>query len=249
MIKVVIIGLGNVAFHLIKAIEDNNSIDLVQVFSRSKNNLLTTVNSSKITNSITDLKEADLYIISVSDKAIEEVSNQILFSNKLVVHTSGAMDFNVIHPKNKRGVFYPLQTFSKNKAISMSEVPFCIETEYEEDYKLVEKLATSLSPLVYKINGAQRKSLHISAVFVSNFVNHMYQIAHSLCEKNNVPFAILHPLIEETAHKIKTLSPVESQTGPAIRFDEQTIEKHLKAIENPIYKELYQKITSSIQNV
>lgn len=249
MIKVVILGSGNVASHLIKAMEANDTINLVQVFTRSKKSLENIIDSSKITTSFADLKEADLYVISVSDKAIEEVSNQIPFTNKLVVHTSGTMDFRVMNPKNKRGVFYPLQTFSKSKKVDMKSVPFCLETEHEEDFKIVENLAKSLSNMVYAINGEQRKSLHISAVFVSNFANHMYQIGNALCEENNVPFAILQPLIKETANKIKTLTPKEAQTGPAIRFDEPTIEKHLKALENPIYKELYQKITLSIQNV
>jgi predicted short-subunit dehydrogenase-like oxidoreductase (DUF2520 family) len=249
MIKVVILGSGNVASHLIKAMEANDAIDLVQVFARSKKSLENLIDSSKITTSFADLKEADVYVISVSDKAIEEVSNQIPFTDKLVVHTSGTVDFRVMHPKNKRGVFYPLQTFSKSKEVDMKSVPFCLEAENIEDYKTVENLAKSLSNSVYAINGEQRKSLHISAVFVSNFANHMYQIGNALCEENNVPFAILQPLIEETANKIKTLTPTEAQTGPAIRNDEPTIQKHLEALEKPIYKELYQKITLSIQNV
>jgi predicted short-subunit dehydrogenase-like oxidoreductase (DUF2520 family) len=249
MIKVVLLGSGNVASHLIKAMEANDAIDLVQVFARSKKSIENLINSSKITTSFADLKEADVYVISVSDKAIEEVSNQIPFTDKLVVHTSGTMGFDVINPKNKRGVFYPLQTFSKSKEVDMKSVPFCLETENEDDYKTIENLAKSLSNSVYKIDGEQRKSLHISAVFVSNFTNHMYQIGNALCEENNVPFAILQPLIEETANKIKTLTPTEAQTGPAIRNDEPTIQKHLEALENPIYKELYHKITLSIQNV
>jgi len=249
MIKVVLLGSGNVASHLIKSMEDNANIDLIQVFARSKKSLENVIDSNKITTSFSDLKEADVYVISVSDKAIEEVSNQIPFTDKLVVHTSGTMDFRIMHPKNKRGVFYPLQTFSKNKDINMKVVPFCLETENIDDFTTLENLAKELSNSVYKINGEQRKSLHISAVFVSNFVNHLYQIGNALCEENKVPFAILHPLIEETANKIKTLSPSEAQTGPAIRHDEPTIEKHLDALENPIYKELYRQLTLSIQNV
>ena len=249
MIKVVLLGSGNVASHLIKVMEANAAIDLVQVYARSKKSLENIIDSNKVTTSFTALKEADVYVLSVSDKAIEDVSNQIPFTHKLVVHTSGTMGFDVINPKNKRGVFYPLQTFSKSKEVEMKSVPFCLETENVEDYKTIENLAKSLSNSVYAINGEQRKSLHISAVFVSNFANHMYQIGNALCEENNVPFAILQPLIEETANKIKTLTPTEAQTGPAIRKDEPTIQKHLEALENPIYKELYQKITLSIQNV
>lgn len=249
MIKIVLLGSGNVASHLIKAMEANDAIDLIQVYARSKKSLVNLIESSKITTSFADLKEADVYVISVSDKAIEEVSNQIPFTDKLVVHTSGTMDFRVMHPKNKRGVFYPLQTFSKSKKNDIKSVPFCLETENVEDYKTIENLAKSLSNSVYAINGEQRKSLHISAVFVSNFVNHMYQIGNALCEENKVPFAILQPLIEETANKIKMLSPTEAQTGPAIRNDEPTIQKHLETLKNPTHKELYRQLTLSIQNV
>lgn len=249
MIKVILLGSGNVASHLIQAMEANDAIDLIQVYARSKKSLENVMDSSKIVTSFAALKEADVYVISVSDKAIEEVSNQIPFTNQLVVHTSGTMDFRVMHPKNKRGVFYPLQTFSKSKEVDMKQVPFCLETEKDEDFKIVENLAKNLSNSVYKIDGEQRKSLHISAVFVSNFVNHMYQIGNALCAENNVPFAILQPLIKETAHKIKTLSPIEAQTGPAIRHDEPTIEKHLEALENPVYREIYRQLTLSIQNV
>lgn len=249
MIKVVILGSGNVAFHLIKTMENNAFIDLIQVFARSKNTLENIVDSHKITNSFDALKEADAYIISVSDKAIAEVSNQIPFTNKLVVHTSGTMVFEVLNSNHRRGVFYPLQTFSKSKEVDIKSVPFCLETEHEEDYNLVENVAKSLSNSVYKINGEQRKSLHISAVFVSNFVNHLYQIGNTLCEQNNVPFSILQPLIEETANKIKTLNPTEAQTGPASRNDEQTIQKHLEALTNPTHKEIYKLLTNAIQNV
>tara|TARA_B110000503_G_C7161504_1_gene419868 strand:+ start:24 stop:782 length:759 start_codon:yes stop_codon:yes gene_type:complete len=248
MIKVVLIGSGNVASHLIQSLKNNNSIDLVQVYTRSKKSLENKIDSTKITTEFSSLKEADIYIIAVSDKVIEDVSNQIPFSNKLVVHTSGTMDYKIMNPKNKRGVFYPLQTFSKNKEIHMQSVPFCLETENEEDYNVLEILAKNLSKLVYKIDGKQRKSLHISAVFVSNFVNHIYHIGHELCKKNNVPFAILQPLIEETANKIKTLTPLQAQTGPAIRNDENIIEQHLEALQNTTYKDLYQKLTLSIQH-
>ncbi|HBK84037.1 MAG TPA: DUF2520 domain-containing protein [Flavobacterium sp.] len=249
MIKVIIIGSGNVASHLIKAMEAQDTIDLVQVFARKKESLENIIDSTKIITLMTDLKEAAIYILAVSDTTIETVSNQIPFENKLVVHTSGSVDFREMNPKNKRGVFYPLQTFSKNKAITFTGVPFCLETEHEEDFETLENLAKKLSSLTYKINGTQRKSLHISAVFVSNFVNHLYQIAHELCNENQVPFNILLPLIEETAQKIKTLSPIDAQTGPAIRHDKLTIEKHLNAIENPIYKKIYQQLTQSIQHV
>ncbi|OGS74999.1 MAG: hypothetical protein A3G95_05235, partial [Flavobacteria bacterium RIFCSPLOWO2_12_FULL_31_7] len=193
--------------------------------------------------------EADIYIICVTDNAISDVSNQLPFENRLVVHTSGSTDFDVLDAKNKRGVFYPLQTFSKNKTVDFSEIPICLETENASDYLIVEKLAKSISNSVYKIDGKQRKAIHVSAVFACNFVNHLYEIGNEICVENNIPFEILQPLIEETAQKIKTLSPKDAQTGPAVRNDSKTIEKHIDFLTDENQKEIYKILTKSIQNV
>jgi predicted short-subunit dehydrogenase-like oxidoreductase (DUF2520 family) len=203
----------------------------------------------KITDDYQKITEADVYIIAVSDDAIAEVAAQLPFNNRLVVHTSGSSDISVLQDNNKKGVFYPLQTFTKGKAIDFAEIPICIEVQHEEDYQLLEKLGHSISQKVVSITSEQRKSLHVAAVFVCNFVNHMYHMGHEICEKNDIPFEVLHPLIQETAHKIMTLSPEEAQTGPAVRHDSKTIEKHLDFIENTEYKTIYQLLTQSIQHV
>ena len=139
-----------------------------------------------------------------------------------------------------------MQSFTKDKSVDFNSVPFCLETKNSEDFNLLEALAKSIGEKTYKINSEQRKKLHVAAVFVNNFTNHMYKIANDICEKNNVPFEILYPLIEETAKKIQSISPIDAQTGPAKRNDEQTIKNHLENL-NLQQQEIYKLITKSIQ--
>lgn len=245
MIKVILLGSGNVATHLFQAFSKANGIEVVQVFSRTVSKDFP---ETLQTSDYKEIKAADVYIICVSDSAISSVSSQLSFENRLVVHTSGSTDINVLDSKTRKGVFYPLQTFTKNKSVDFSQIPICIETEVPSDFEIIEKLAKSVSNSVYLINGNQRKALHVSAVFVCNFTNHLYTIGNTICEENNIPFEILQPLIEETAKKIKSLSPSESQTGPAVRNDQKTIEKHIDFLTNENQKEIYKILTKSIQN-
>lgn len=248
MIKVVLIGSGNVAHHLIQAFAKSKKVDIIQVFARQKESVAPLFDSNKITDNYNDLAEADLYIIAVSDDAIAKVSSQLPFLNRLVVHTSGTVSLDSLDPKNRKGIFYPLQTFSKNKAVDFSQIPICIESDNETDCKFLERTAKTVSDKVYEINSVQRKSLHISAVFVNNFVNHLYQIGNEICIENELPFEILKPLILETANKVMTLSPEEAQTGPAKRNDNQTIQAHLNALTDENQKIIYKILTQSIQN-
>ena len=229
MISVAIIGKGNVSHHLFKAFSKAKGIDVSQINSRKLKNI----------------PKVDIVIIAVSDDAISEVSSNI--NDKLIVHTSGSVSLNSLKNKGNKGVFYPLQSFSKDKNVDFNTIPFCLEAENEKDLKLLKKLAKSIGKKVYKVNSEQRKSLHVSAVFVNNFVNHLYKIGSDICNKQNVPFEILHPLIEETASKIAKLSPEEAQTGPAKRNDLQTIQKHIEMLTKE-QQEIYQLITKSIQN-
>jgi predicted short-subunit dehydrogenase-like oxidoreductase (DUF2520 family) len=249
MIKVVIIGSGNVAQHIIKVMQTAVNINLVQVFARNKNSVNHLITEDKTTSDYNDIKEADVYIISVNDNVINEVSSQLPFKNKLVVHTSGSSELSVLDAKNRKGVFYPLQTFSKDKEIDFTSIPLCLEAENDEDFKMLENLAQLISENVFAISSEQRKSLHVAAVFVCNFVNHMYTIGNKICKEHNVPFEILQPLIIETANKITSLKPEEAQTGPALRNDTKTINKHLEFLQDSNYQELYKLLTQSIQNV
>lgn len=246
MIRIVIIGSGNVAQHLLSAFKKSTDLEVIQVFSRKKDLDATLISPEKVTDDISTIKDADLYIISVSDNAITEVSENLPFSNKLVIHTSGTTSIDVLNNKNRKGVFYPLQTFTKGKEVNFKEIPICLEAQNEEDYKLLQKVANSISEKAIKITSEQRKAIHVSAVFVCNFVNHLYQIGNEICLQNNIPFEILQPLIEETANKIKSLSPIDAQTGPAKRNDTETINAHLNFLSNETQKEIYKLLTKSI---
>ena len=246
MVSVVLIGSGNVAQHLIAAFLQSDDVELVQVFSRKKEEVAHLLPNEKITADFSTLKQADVYVIAVSDNAIAEVSSKIPFENSLVVHTSGSMPLAILDRKNRRGVFYPLQTFTKNKAINFKEIPICLESEHETDFILLEKLSKSISTVVYPISSEQRKALHVAAVFVCNFVNHLYELGSLICVENQLPFSILQPLIQETANKISTLSPAEAQTGPAKRNDTQTINAHLAFLSDDNQKKIYKLLTKSI---
>ncbi|MBF4467380.1 Rossmann-like and DUF2520 domain-containing protein [Flavobacterium sp. LC2016-12] len=248
MIQITIIGSGNVAQHLIKAFSKSEAVEIAQVFSRKKEKLSSLIEFDKIVSNYENLKEADLYIIAVTDNAIAEVSQQLPFNNQLVVHTSGTASIETLDDKNRKGVFYPLQTFSKNKEIDFSIIPICLEADNTFDFRVLETVAKSISKAVFPINSEQRKALHVAAVFVNNFTNHLYQIGQEICEENQVSFDILKPLIQETAEKIKTLEPIDAQTGPAKRNDSSTIEAHLEYLTNENQKNIYKILTQSIQH-
>ncbi|GEP50957.1 hypothetical protein FNO01nite_16290 [Flavobacterium noncentrifugens] len=244
MIKIAIIGSGNVAQHLISAFTESDRTEVVQVFSRSNFES----DTIPVVHNLNELAAADLYIIAVSDDAIAEVSSQLPFENRLVAHTSGSVSIDALNAKNSKAVFYPLQTFSKNKATDFKVIPICIETESGSDFDLVQKTAKSISEKVFSISSEQRKSIHVSAVFVNNFVNHLYKIGNDICNEHGLPFEILQPLIRETSEKIMTLSPKDAQTGPAKRNDLQTINAHLDFLSDENQRNIYKILTQSIQN-
>nr|BFF36975.1 DUF2520 domain-containing protein [Tenacibaculum mesophilum] len=246
MIKVAIIGGGNVATHLANAFSKTNEVSLVQMYARNIEQIEHLKEVTPITNSIELLTEADVYIIAVSDDAIGDVSRKIEQKNGLVVHTSGSVAMQPLQNSGRKGIFYLLQSFSKDKDVNFDEIPFCLEAENEEDLQLLETLAKSIGKKVYRINSEQRKRLHVAAVFVNNFTNHMYKIGADICNEYQVPFEVLLPLIQETAQKITELSPKAAQTGPAKRNDQKTIQNHL-ALLNAEQQEIYKLITKSIQ--
>lgn len=242
----IIIGSGNVAQHLIAAFEKSETVKLVQVFARHPSALTHLIEEDKITSDYAFLQKADVYLLAVSDNAIAEVSNQLPFENRLVVHTSGSMPMTILNSKNKRGVFYPLQTFTKNKTVNFKTIPICLESEKEGDYAVLEQLAKAISDVPYSISSEQRKALHVAAVFVCNFVNHLYVQGHLICEEHDLPFSILQPLIEETAFKVSRLLPDAAQTGPAKRNDTETINTHLSFLKDKNQQEIYKLLTKSI---
>lgn len=246
MIKVVLLGAGNVAIHLAAALKEARNIELIQRFSRSeKNNDFFDV-AIPVTDELQKLKEADIYIIAINDDAIERFSEKLSHLKGLVLHTSGSVPISAIHKNLRKGVLYPVQTFSKERLFDFRQIPLAIETSDQNDFDLLKKLAVNLSGQVHQVNSKQREKLHISAVFANNFSNYMYLMAKEICHEHQLPFDILKPLITETAQKIMELDPHDAQTGPARRNDIKVIEKHLSMLEGE-QKEIYNIVSRAIR--
>lgn len=244
------IGSGNVASHLAKAMKKSGII-IDEVWSPNSKNRksLAKAVEAKATTSIQKLTpKSDFYIISVPDDKVENIVDIMPNVMGVVVHTSGITPIQAVSNKFvNSGAFYPLQTFSKQQPVEMSKVPFLIEGNTQSAHKKLTDLAGRLSQSVYSINSNERKELHLAAVFVSNFTNYLYYAADTLVKENNLPFELLTPLIEEVAAKVKTLTPANSQTGPARRNDKKTIRAHRQMLKShPDFEALYNLITSQI---
>ena len=248
MIKIILLGAGNVGHHLSKAFNKSTEIDLVQWYSRDNSKVSYNDIDTEIINDLSKIKSADIYIISISDSYVGEISKKLNVSEKLVVHTSGSLDLSIIDSKNRRGVFYPLQTLSKNKEIELAKVPICIESENNKDLVLLETISKYIGCKTHKIDYNQRKILHLAAIFSNNFVNHMFTIAKEILDDKNLDFNILKPLINETVDKIHKLEPENAQTGPAIRNNNEIILNHIKTLKKDDHKKLYELMTKLIKD-
>jgi|SRR5690606_15064539 len=248
MRSVVIIGAGNVAFHLTRALIQN-TVNVRQIFNRTLATAqeLGEANNINYTDKISELEKAELYIIAASDSAVEELSHYIPYDDTLVVHTSGSLGTDVLKGDYRKGVFYPFQTFTKRKNLRYEDVPFFVEAESKDDEEALFKLADKISNEVHRVNSEKRRKIHMSGVWASNFVNHLYYIAQSICKEADVPFDVLRPLIEETALKVQDLEPLDAQTGPAKRGDDLIIQKHLDLLKDSRQQQLYQLLSDSIK--
>ena len=247
MIDVIILGFGNVGSHLCTALGESHNISINQIYNRSKFKLSPEFDHIPITTKLSEIKNADVFIIAVSDDVIDTFSSSLPLKNKLVVHTSGSVALTRISDRNRRGVLYPLQTFSKDRSVDFKDIPICIEAENPEDLKTLKKIGQELSNKVVEINSEERGRLHLAAVFVNNFVNYLYSIGQDMLAIDELPFDLLRPLIIETAKKTETLAPNDAQTGPAFRNDKKTIEKHLHLLADSPHKRLYEYLTEVIQ--
>ena len=248
MIKIILLGAGNVGHHLSKAFNKSTEIDLVQWYSRDNSKVSYNDIDTEIINDLSKIKSADIYVISISDSYVGKISEKLNVSEKLVVHTSGSLDLSIIDKKNRRGVFYPLQTLSKNKEIELAKVPICIESENNKDLVLLETISKYIGCKTYKIDYNERKILHLAAIFSNNFVNHMFTIAKEILDDKNLDFNILKPLINETVDKIHKLDPENAQTGPAIRNNNEIILNHIKTLKKDDHKKLYELMTKLIKD-
>lgn len=251
---IVLIGAGNLATRLGMALKQKGE-EMIQVYSRTKESAsqLGALLGVPWTTSLEKIrKDADLYITSVKDDALPHLIPQIVAGREqaLFVHTAGSMPMSVWHgAATHYGVLYPMQTFSKDREVDFSSIPIFVEASSEVDRKVLHALATRLSHCVYEVDSTQRQALHLAAVFACNFTNYMYAISGQLLCEAGLPFEVMLPLIDETAAKVHMLKPEEAQTGPAKRYDENVIAKHLKALAaHPAWQMLYEQISKNIHH-
>lgn len=246
--KIVILGAGNVATHLAWALKEKG-YEISQIYSRtivSAESLAHQIDTDYCT-SPTDLKAADMYIYALSDNALESVIQQVNINSGIHVHTAGSLNINIFEKKFRNyGVFYPLQTFSKEKEVDFNKIPIFVEGNNEAVTETLFNLAKSLTKKPFIADSDKRIRLHIAAVFACNFSNYFYTIASDILENQSITFEILQPLILETATKIQFIPPHDAQTGPARRNDTETIQKHLEMIEDEDLKKIYSDLSTKI---
>lgn len=248
--KIVVIGAGNLAWHLVPALHKSGH-EILAVYSKTKvsaNALARKVRSTPLIE-IRELPDnADFYLVALQDKAIAPLLKRLNFIPKQIAHTSGSVPLSVFPRKFKNtGVFYPLQSFSKNRKTDLKNVPFLIESKSVKTKKLLSSLGHSLSENVTFVSSDKRKKIHLAAVFANNFVNHMYSISSDILKENKLSFELLKPLITETAAKIQANEPDQMQTGPARRNDKAIINEHLKLLNgNKQRKAIYTLLNKSI---
>jgi len=246
----VFIGAGNLATHLSLALlKAGNSI--LQVYSRTESSAIELAEKLGASYTISPAEinsNGDVYFVALKDSAFVEVLSQIDFQHKLVVHCSGSLPLSEIEKYSDNiGVFYPLQTFSKNRKVNFFEIPVFIEANSEENKRILVQIGKQIADSVSILNSEKRKFLHIAAVFSCNFVNHFYTLSAEILKEKEIPFDVLKPLIRETAAKVQEMEPVKAQTGPAVRYDENIISAHLEELKGKHnFAELYNSISKSI---
>jgi len=249
--KIVLIGAGNVATHIgLRLIQ--TGAEILQVFSRSETSAKALADKLSVPFCI-DVScinhDADIYIYSLTDSALDEIISRIKIPKKVHIHTAGSISMDIFENRTDNyGVVYPLQTFSKTKAVDFQNIPLFLEANNEFTSQIILELAQQLSNVHYFINSEKRRKIHLAAVFACNFTNYMYQLADEIISEAQVPFDVLLPLIQETADKVRFLSPREAQTGPAVRKDEITIQNHLELLKtNDNARNIYQTISEQIK--
>ena len=257
--EIVCIGAGNLATRLCVALQQCGH-RVVQVFSRTEEcaaALAAQLGCEPVCRLEDVTPEAPLYILSVRDQVLEEVAHGLYASllrrvapggsnvgaGALFVHTAGSMPLDVL-PMLRRGVFYPMQTFSKQREVPFAGLPVFIESP--TDAAVLRTLAESMGCGVYEMDSASRRYLHLAAVFACNFSNHMYDVCARVLARKGIPFEVMLPLIDETARKVHALTPREAQTGPAVRYDQTVMQRHLDLLEDEDLKQIYNLLSQHI---
>ncbi len=251
MTKVVFIGAGNLATQLSKRMY-SKGFEILQVYSytdQSAEKLAKELGCEWTTN-LSDIRpDADMYVFAVKDAVLIDTISMIEPNDGIWAHTAGSISKDVFEGySDKYGVFYPLQTFSKERDVDFDRIPFFIESNSQEltDY-LIEQ-AEKLSSKVFQADSDQRKQLHLAAVFACNFTNHMYAISQQILQDHNLHFDAIAPLIEETAKKVQEISARQAQTGPAVRYDQNVMNNHIDMLKDETLKDIYRLVSKSIYN-
>ncbi|MCA6364827.1 MAG: DUF2520 domain-containing protein [Bacteroidetes bacterium] len=251
--KVVLLGAGNVAWHFGRALQKSGA-EIVQVWSRSRaqaSKLARLLGTQAAWGDMQVAAKAHLYLIAVKDDAIAQTVARIPKGSGMVVHTAGSVPLNVLEHAavTHTGVLWPLQSLTAGHRIRFSKIPLCMEASSPAAAKVLGLFAHALSENVTRLSSVQRAHLHLAAVLVNNFSNHLFTLAEAITSAQQIPFHILHPLITETAEKIKHLAPARAQTGPALRHDKKVMQSHLQLLQNQKeLQQLYKLLSSSIQH-
>lgn len=243
------LGSGNTATILCELIK-NAGHEIVQVASRNEDNarsLAASYSAKTASLTVKEFLDADLYIIALHDASLDHIENIPALKNRFVVHTSGAVSMSALKScSDTYGVLYPMQTLSKS-ANHIPDIPFLVDGNDQETLHRVLGFAKTLSDKVIEANDLERLNYHVAAVLVSNFANHLYAMAEAFCTKERLEFKNLYPLINEINARVTEISPFISQTGPAIRDDIFTLNRHLQALSShPDLKYIYLKLSESI---
>ena len=251
---IAIIGSGNLAWHLAPELE-NVGHRVVELFTRQSKNakaLQKRLYNAEINLSLDfSNSEAEIFIVCISDDAIEEVAQEIaLPENAIIVHTSGSQSISKLGfvASEHIGAFYPLQTFTKIKRISFDDIPILIEAENSHTTNTLQKLAKSISKKVIAVSSEDRMAVHVSAVFACNFTNHLFEVSDQILNTHGFEFDLLRPLIAETINKSLEIGPRKAQTGPAVRGDMETLDNHMEFLKGNDYRKVYKMITDLILN-
>jgi predicted short-subunit dehydrogenase-like oxidoreductase (DUF2520 family) len=248
--EIVIIGAGRLATHLGLAFLKNGLI-IKQVCNRTHAMGMKLANrlGASFTTDIRELTpDASVYILAVSDSFLEQLAGKLNLKNKLVIHTSGAVEMGILESMSKNiGVFYPVQSFSPGNPVDFRKIPVCIEGNSNEVEQKLTILAKTITNSIHYLDSDQRRLLHLAAVFSANFTNFMYAVSEELLLETNIPFDLLKPLIMQTARNTRYGNLFQCQTGPAVRGDAKVLETHRALLAgHPDYLEIYNMISHHI---
>jgi predicted short-subunit dehydrogenase-like oxidoreductase (DUF2520 family) len=250
-VKVISVGAGRLAWHLVQALSGAGH-EVVQVYSRTEESaaaLAAKVGAQPVCR-MDDVGDADVYVVAVKDAVLADVVRQLCKGRaaRVFLHTAGSMPMQVFDGLAAHyGVFYPMQTFSKERALDFSRIPIFLEGSDPVALGVARTLAESVSRQVVELSGEGRRRLHLAAVFACNFANHCYELASEVLQEQGLPFSVMQALVDETAAKVSELSPRQAQTGPAVRYDQNVMEAQLSLLaDRPLAQQIYRLMSKSI---